>query len=368
MWNRFSANRNPIIYFFLFLFVVLITSISLALPVSATDKRPLLIDAHNHIIGQYRAWQETVIDYQGAAEAALKKMNEVGIRTMVVMPPPFPPGHPGIFDVGHLADIAKDYPGRFVFLGGGESLNVMIQRAVRSGSMSPGMKARFREKALRILGKGAAGFGELAAEHLSFNPRHPYEWAPPDHPLFLLLSDIAARHGVPIYLHMEAVPKEMPLPAGFSSPPNPERLHANIGAFERLLDHNRRAKIVWVQAGWDHTGYRTVGLCRELLKRHPNLYMTIKISPRDSPPLNRPTNPTGRIKPEWLALFNAFPDRFLIGTDQFYLPPGAHRHIGPQRVKTMIRFFRRLPANLQWKMGVENPEKVLRLKEKIKVL
>ena len=31
---------------------------------------------------------------------------------------------------------------------------------------------------------------------------------PPDHPLYLLLADIAAQHGVPIDLHMEAVPAD----------------------------------------------------------------------------------------------------------------------------------------------------------------
>ena len=59
---------------------------------------------------------------------------------------------------------------------------------------------------------GAAGFGEMAAEH--FSGGTPYQFAPPDHPLFLLLADIAARHDVPIDQHMNAVPRDGPS-AGF---------------------------------------------------------------------------------------------------------------------------------------------------------
>jgi hypothetical protein len=47
-----------------------------------------------------------------------------------------------------------------------------------------------------------------------------------------MLADIAAEHGVPIDLHMEAVPEDMALPAGLKSPPNPPQLHANIAALQ----------------------------------------------------------------------------------------------------------------------------------------
>jgi len=53
--------------------------------------------------------------------------------------------------------------------------------------------------------------------------------------------------------------------------PNPASLHENITAFRRLLDHNPRARIVWVHAGWDLTGERTVALMRSLLEAHRNL-------------------------------------------------------------------------------------------------
>ncbi len=83
----------------------------------------------------------------------------------------------------------------------------------------------------------------------------------------------------------------------------------DIAAFERLLAHNPRAKIIWAHAGADGTGFRTPDLCRRLLLAHPNLYMEIKADPLN-PGKNYPLV-DGKIKPEWLKLFEDFPDRFI---------------------------------------------------------
>jgi hypothetical protein len=99
---------------------------------------------------------------------------------------------------------ARAHGDRFAVLGGRGSLNAMIQDAITAGETSEKLRRKFEARAIAIIKDGAVGFGEMAAEHLSFFSEHPYESAPPDHPLFLLLADIAARLGVPIDLHMEA--------------------------------------------------------------------------------------------------------------------------------------------------------------------
>ena len=221
----------------------------------------------------------------------------------------------------------------------------MIQQSVRSGDSGAAIQRKFRERAENLLRMGAAGFGEMAAEH--FAGGTPYQFAPPDHPLFLLLADIAAQHDVPIDLHMEAVPRAMPLPPNLNSPPNPPQLHENISALERLLEHNRRAKIIWAHLGSDGTGYRTPDLCRRLLQKHSNLYMEIKEDPKA---LGQNFLMTGdKIKPEWLKLFEDFPDRFIIGSDQHYPEPS-----GPPRWQEVVLLFNQLPANLRRSIGTEN--------------
>jgi hypothetical protein len=324
---------------------------------TAPEGRPGFVDVHNHFLGRYGGRGGTEeLDYEGAAREALVAMDKFGIKKMFIMPPPFTPNQPGRFTFEDLVPAIRKYPNRFAFLGGGGTLNVMIQQAVTQKGESETLKGRFEKTALEILSKGAIGFGELTAEHLSFDLDHPYESAPPDHPLFLLLSDIAAHHHVPIDLHMEAVPEDMPLPRGkkFESPYNPKVLQANIAGLEKLLAHNRSTKIVWDHAGWCNTGRRTPALCAELLGMYANLYMSFKIRP-DSLPERQPMGDLG-IKPDWLALIKAYPDRFLIGSDQFYTTPLGPGRRGPSQKDRLgtVKLLALLPPELSRKIGEEN--------------
>jgi predicted TIM-barrel fold metal-dependent hydrolase len=245
---------------------------------------------------------------------------------------------------------ARKHPGQIGVLGGGGTLNAMIIQAAATGEAGPAVQKKFKDRAEELLREGVIGFGEMTAEH--YAGVTPYQYAPADHPLYLLLADIAAAHGVPIDLHIEAVPEDMAVPATVKVPPNPPRLHANIAAFERLLAHNPRAKIIWAHAGADGTGFRTPELCRRLLKAHPNLFMEIKADPK-AQGLNYPMA-DGKLKPDWLALFTDFPDRFVIGSDQHY-PETADP---VQRWQEVVRLFNQLPEPVRKKIGTENVARI----------
>ncbi|MBI5522727.1 MAG: amidohydrolase family protein [Desulfarculus sp.] len=320
------------------------------------------IDAHTHLmVMEAQGGRRHEANPVGASQAALRVMEHLGMGMLLVMPPPFTMGQEDLFDAEELALAAKAHPGRLAFLAGGGSLNLMIQRAVADGRVSEELRASFTARAEAIIALGARGFGELAAEHLSFRPEHPYISAPPDHPLFLLLADLAARHGLPIDLHMEAVAMDMPRPEGLGAP-NPPRLPANLAALERLLAHNRQAKIIWAHAGWDNTGHRGAGLCRRLLDAHPNLYMSFKLDKRRGLSASCPLDDQGRLKPEWLELIRAHPDRFILGSDHFFLSDMDRRHL-PQRAPAMARLLRLLPPDLAEQVGCENPRRVFGLGE-----
>jgi hypothetical protein len=116
---------------------------------------------------------------------------------------------------------------------------------------------------------------------------------------------------------MEAVPYDMDMPKPRRHAPNPDRLRANIPALERLLDHNTGARVVCAHAGWDLTGERTVALMRTLLGRHSNLFMSIKVD-RTGAQRSSPFARDGTLREDWVALMQDFPDRFIIGSDQFH--------------------------------------------------
>ena len=323
---------------------------------SAKGRAPMFIDTHAHLHGGRGFHGSKGEDFYSALRLALSKMDRWGIRKTLIMPFPFTPNQRDLFDAGDFLDAIKTHPGRIAFLGGGGTLNVMIHQAVLEGKTSPEVRRKFENTARELLSMGAVGFGEMASEHFSLRPNHPYISAPPDHPLFLLLSDIAARHGVPIDIHMEAIPYKMPPPERIDSPPNPEVLLANIPAFERLLVYNRKAKIIWAHAGWDNTGSRTTSLMGDLLERHPNLHMSIKIN-RGGLRENRPITKNETIRPEWLALFRTFPDRFIIGSDLKYGLPGRPLRSG------VMALLSTLPAGIARMIGHENAERLFNLSE-----
>ncbi|MBZ5644104.1 MAG: amidohydrolase [Acidobacteriia bacterium] len=286
-------------------------------------------------------------DVAGGIRSALAARGRENTPMIFLLMSPDTFDHPGHYEAEIILPEAKKYPGKIAVVGGGGSLNAMIIQSAATGDAGPAVLTKFKERAEQLLREGVAGFGEMTAEH--FDGNTPYQHAPADHPLFLLLADIAAEHGVPIDLHMEAVPQDIPLPAGLKSPPNPPRLHANIAAFERLLAHNPRAKIIWAHAGFDNTGSRTPELNRRLLAAHPNLYMELKADPLAKGP-NYPLDADGKIKADWLALIQEYPDRFVIGSDQHYPEPKDP----VQRWQEVVLLLNQLPAGIREKIGTRN--------------
>jgi predicted TIM-barrel fold metal-dependent hydrolase len=320
------------------------------------NARFLLFDTHNHILPYVG---QGAVDFDNGAMAALRAMDEYGIKKVILMPHPFTSGQSDSYTYGPLKKIAEQYPDRFLFMGGGGTLNIMLHDAAKGGGASPEQKQKFEETAEKIIADGAVGFGEMVIEHFSMQPNHPYESVAADHPLLLLLSDIAARHDVPIEIHIEAVPVEIDRPGHIPSTNNPQRIAANIDQFEHLLTHNRSAIVIWSHAGWDNTGHRTPELMGRLLKAHPNLFMNIKIRKNQGDAMNHPLKPGG-INPAWLSMLNEFPDRFMIGTDQFYQPMAA-KEKRRLELEGSKRFMMSLPEGLARKIGYENAARLFKI-------
>lgn len=289
-------------------------------------------------------------DPEGSVRAALAAVPRQNAAMVLLQMPPDTFDHPGHYDAEVILAEARKHADRIAVLGGGGTLNAMIIQAAATGDAGPEVQKKFKDRAEELIKEGVVGFGEMTAEHYAGGT--PYQYAPADHPLYLLLADIAARHGVPIDLHMEAVPEDMAVPPSVKVPPNPPKLRANIAAFERLLAHNPRARIIWAHLGADGTGKRTPELCRRLLRAHPNLYMEIKTDPRNHG-LNYPLA-DGKIKPEWLALFTEFPDRFVLGSDQHY----PETKEPEQRWQEIVALFNQLPPDVRRKIGTDNAGRI----------
>jgi hypothetical protein len=336
------------------------------LMVAPAFAQPAWIDAHVHLHG---GGQQP--DYAGAVQVALAAMDGSGARAAIVMPPPRVQGM-SYHDWDSFAAMLKRHPGRFAFMGGGGTLNVMLHDPANA-EPSTEARSRFERIAREILAAGAVGFGEIAAHHLSIVPGHPYEWVAPDHPLLMFLADIAAHSGAVIDLHLDLVRKDAPPPPRLRAT-NPPLLKENLPGFERLLAHNRAARIVWAHAGSHPLPSLTPEFARGLLARHPNLFMSIRLPLKSPPEGVQPgpqvmVEPSGMIRPAWMAVLQEFSDRFVIGSDQFMASPRATGSgAGLQfsqfnegaRART-VRFLEQLPPDLAHRVGFENARKIYRI-------
>jgi len=260
-----------------------------------------------------------------AAENLIARMDELRLSTaLIVVIPSSRRGREQSYRL--LRDTVRAHPDRLRLMAGGSLLQEMLLKT-DPGAVTETIKRRFTETAERLLSEGATGFGEMMAYHLCMNPKHKFEAAAPDHPLFLLLSDIAADNDVPIDLHMEAIENQAPVPENLlrRCDKNPDQLLPTIPGLEQLLRHNRKARIVWQHIGWDNTGQMTPALMHRLLKAHANLYLSMRVTEqlqtRDGRAFpNRIVDTRRRLKPEWLDLMKAFPDRIMLGADEFVGP------------------------------------------------
>lgn len=317
------------------------------------------IDVHFHIVGD----KGEKGGFLEAAQEAIDIMDDMGMDKILIMSPPRPFQS---FDIDEISETQQKYGSRIFMMGGGGTLNPMLQHAGDSNTVSAETKKKFEAIAEDLIARGAKGFGEITAHHVSLNPGHGYEAVPPDHALLLLLADIAARHDVPIDLHLDPIPEDVETPSELGSPKNPAVLKENITAFERLLEHNRKAKIVWAHAGSDPVGFYTPDLVRKLLKKHPNLFCSVRTVYKRNDSM---WHPRFGFNSDWIELLKEFPDRFVVGTDSFVLTPGYSGPNGPRVFAERTRVQRRgvnevlsyIDSDLAKKVGRTNAIRIYKL-------
>ena len=315
--------------------------------------------------GQLGADDSQEANLQTATANMIKKMDRYGVQHALVVVVPGPNSNED--EYASMRKVVARHRDRLKLMAGGALLSPYLQNMAPE-EVTDADRARFRKIATQVLRDGAVGFGEMISYHLSMAHHHSFQYAPPDHPHFLLLADIAAEYNAPVDLHMEAIVKRRPMPDNLrrASAKNPNTLEPTIPAFERLLAHNRKAKIVWQHIGWDNTGDMTATLIDRLMSDHPNLYIALRVESRTqqvgngAAMPNRLVDQKGTLKPEWLAVIKKFSDRITIGSDEFFFPIETKRP--NQSFAETWSLLDQLPQQLAQKLGSENPRRIYNLK------
>ncbi|HEY3065855.1 MAG TPA: amidohydrolase family protein [Methylomirabilota bacterium] len=233
---------------------------------------------------------------------------------------------------------AEQYPGRFIPYGGNEPIRGFIgregERAYTLQTAAVGEYLGQLETAVQA--KQFKGIGELVINSVHSRADKASKY-PADSPLMRRLWALSAKYGIPMSAHMDATPE-------------------SLQEMERLLASDRAGTWVWAHTGWLPAA--DPALLRRLLAAHPNLFC--ELSGRES--IRRiyrgdPIDEAGVLKPEWKALLEDLPDRFVIGTD-----------VDPATLKTYaeeIGYWRGILAQLSpataAKLAHGNAERLLKL-------
>lgn len=377
----------------LLLFVLLLVNIA----VTGADRRSKskkslgYIDTHIHIVpvkppftqrsksgGSQRKSrpdpQKMKKSFMQAFQQTIKELDRYGIEKALVVIVPGKSAENAEREYMPRKFLTSRFSKRLGLMAGGAQLQAYLNKPPKT--ITKNDRRNFKKLAEKLLDEGAVGFGEMISYHLCLSPGHSFQEVPADHPLFLYLADIAAKHNVPIDIHIEAVEKKEPMPERLkraSQGKNPKYLEPTIPSLEKLLEHNRQARIVWQHIGWDNTGYMTIKLLRRMLKTHPNLYMALRVEVRDfqagdrkSPMPNRIVDSKGEIKKEWLKFFNEFPNRFVIGSDNFFFSDWEKANPVAKSFDETWSMAKKLPSKLRKKICHDNPIRIYSLGKRSK--
>jgi len=255
----------------------LLVALALAAPLAAHAVDPVpFVDAHVHLNDE--AMQ-------------LELMRRFGATQAIVFW-----GRNG--DNATIAAAAARHPGLFI-----PFASISPERAVHRQGWERD-DAALLEQLDRLLASGIyKGIGEISAVHFP-SPGFPEADFSPLGATMLGIVALARKHRVPLLLHVEST---------------------RLVELERLLERHRDVAVIWA-----HGGYTPMFLARRLLERHPNLHY--ELSARTWPRHPRSPDYTilrdGReVWPEWLALIESLPGRFVVGTD------ASHRSLESELAK-----------------------------------
>lgn len=169
----------------------------------------------------------------------------------------------------------------------------------------------------------SAGFGET-----DFNPMGP---------MVTGIMTLARKHRVPVMVHVEST---------------------RMAELSALLEQFADVPVIWA-----HGGYTPLFLARRMLERHPNLYY--ELSARTWPRHPRSPDYTilrdgNQVWPEWLALIEAQPRRFLVGTDASH----RSRESEVMKFESVQNLLRQLSPAARLRVGQDNLLELVGLRER----
>lgn len=199
-------------------------------------------------------------------------------------------------DNARVADAARRHPERFVAFAS-VSPERNAYRSAWSGDPAP----MLRELDELLASGRFRGIGEISAVHFPSPGLAEADFDPSGAALAGIL-ELARRYKVPVMVHVEIT---------------------RLRELGLLLERFRDVTVIWA-----HGGYTPLFLARRMLEQHPNL--VYELSARTWP--RHPRSPEytlladgQQVWPQWLALIESMPTRFIVGTDASHHSEASER-------------------------------------------
>ena len=196
-----------------------------------------------------------------------------------------------------------------------------------------GQSPRLQELEAQLATGLFRGIGEISVVHFpgAGFPEADFE---PLSPVMQGIMALARRHDLPVMIHCEIT---------------------RLREFSELLARHPEVQVIWA-----HGGYTPLFIAERMLRAHPNLHY--ELSARTWPQHPRSPDYTilrdGRkVWPEWLALIEAMPQRFLVGTDNAQRSPATDR----ARIESVLNFLDQLSPATRKAVAEDNLARLLKL-------
>ena len=116
--------------------------------------------------------------------------------------------------------------------------------------------------------------------------------------------------------------------------------HSDADAIERIFKQDAQARVLWA-----HAGFAPLETVRAMLGRYETLWCDLAFRSDHVR--------AGKVAPEWRALFEQFPDRFLLGTDTY--TPERWRQV-EEHARWSREWLEDLPRDLAERIAYRNGE------------
>ena len=126
--------------------------------------------------------------------------------------------------------------------------------------------------------------------------------------------------------------------------------HSDADAIDLIFETDPDALVLWA-----HSGFAQPEAVRETLARHENLWADLAFRSDQAS--------GGTVSDDWLPVFKAFPDRFMVGTDTF--APERWYYVG-DHADFSREWISSLPEDLVDRIAYRNAEEMIRQVEKRK--